>query len=186
MKWTTTKLMAAVAISVLYFLISIPAYSLTVISGIPGLSGLINSLIQAIVIVLVVFIFKTAGAATLVATLYGILSLPTPSLLGPGFFPKILIAFSAGLVVDIVYALTKRNEKVAAVSTAIAFPLAIGILALLVGIAAGIPGIEKTAKLIFSFLSVPYTIAFALLGLLALKIYKKLEKTNVIQRIQRG
>ena len=182
--WSTRKLIAAASLSALYVILSVPAFGLTLISGTPALSGVINTFIQSVVIVLVAFIMQTRGAIVLVATLYGILTLPFPSLGGPGFLPKVVIVFIAGLVTEVIYHLTRKNKKVSAVIMAIIFPLSTGVSLIYIGTIAGIPGMEKTAQLLFSPILIPYIIVFGLLGLLSLWIYGKLEKTAVVQRIQ--
>lgn len=186
MKWTTRKIIAAVSLGAITIILSLPGMSLNVIIG-TGFGGVINAFIGVMMLVVSILVFKTFGAATLVYLTYGVLGLPLPVLGTPGFLPKILIGLLIGLTADVVFLLSRRYERLAAFLAAGSSAVVGGLLVIGFSLAFALPGVEKLVKAFL--LPTPVVIMFilaGLFGLLGLFIYKKLENTAVVLRIQKG
>lgn len=187
--WTTTKLITVGSLGVLNLVISLFGGGITIVTGIPGMSGAINGFIGAIITVFAVFLIPSFGVVTIMYTIYSILALPLPLMGTPGFFPKILLGFTVGLIVDICLLLSRKNKWLVIISASFVSQYATGLGIYLLGVYFGLPGIEKLRK--FVFLPIPILILGGALlmggfGYLGFLLYKKLENTALVKRIQGG
>lgn len=184
--WTTTKLITAGGIGVFNLVISLFGSGITAVTGIPGMSGAINSFLGAIITVFAVFLIRSFGVVTVMYTIYSILALPLPLLGTPGFLPKVLLGFTVGLIVDICYLLVRKNKWLTIVTISFISQYSTGLGIYLLGSYFGLPGIEKLRK--FIFLPAPILIVGILLmggfGYIGFLLYKKLENTTLVKRIQ--
>ncbi len=184
-RWNTAKLMAAGSLGVLRFLLTLTSIPVSILTGIPGSGGAISFVFAAIILVLSVFIIQEFWAATISSLVFGVLAIPFPFLGPPGFVPKIILIGLVGVIVDILFFFFKKKEKVAAltiggISQGILPPILMGFLVLL-----GIPGSEK----IFESISIPLMVGGGLIGgsisgYFSYILYKKIENTTVVKRIQ--
>jgi len=179
--------MAIGALAALRIILSLPGIALAAITGVPFLKNLLDFPVQPILAVLVVFIIKRPFSATLWAGLFAIIGLPLPFLAPPGFFLKVPYAMLFGLTIDLVWFLTKRWEKVSSmiIGTTI---LGLGIpLAVLFWTILGVPELAAAAGKFLTFIFVPLMIIVGGgLGYVGWLIYKRIEKTAVVRRIQQG
>lgn len=183
--WTTTKLITIGSLAVLRLIFSLFSAPLANITGVTGAGGAISFIFSAITWVLVCFIVQEFWSATLLGLVYGFLSIGLPIFGPPGFAPKILLVGMMGLAVDAIYAFLKKNEKICAlaigaISQGILPPIVLSSLTLV-----RIPGSEA----IFMALPLPLMIIGGLFGgatagFIGYILYKKLENTAVVKRIQ--
>lgn len=182
MKWTTTQLIACGALGVLTLILTLPGVFVSVVLQIPGSSGLFAGVIGAAMAVLITFIFKKFGAATLVFSIYGILAIPTP--IGPpGFLPKVLAFLITGVILDVVYLFLKNETKTAAIvigSISLVMSSTIFVLLYLVFI----PQLASVYTSIFYILLPFATVMGSIGGMLGYLVYNKIKKTTTIIRIQ--
>lgn len=185
MKWSIKKLMVIGSLAVVYTIAVLGSSGITVATGIPGASGAINALVGAVMLALCCLLLKQFGSAAIMGFVYGILALPLPVLGMPGFIPKIAIATSAGIVADVIYGLFKKNEKIAAISLGAVTSVLIGFEVVGLGFLFSLPGIDKLAAIYISPIVIPITaILGGIGGFIGYVIYKKLEKTTVVRKIQ--
>ncbi|MFH2020761.1 MAG: hypothetical protein ABIJ34_05065 [archaeon] len=184
-KWTTTKLMAIGAIAVLEILIGLLGAGITITTGFVAAGGFINALTGAFMIVFTILVIQTFGAGTIKSLILGIIVLPLPLIVTPGFLPKVLIAFICGLVADITYYVLRKKQKLAVFFTGSLTQLCMALGIFYFGHLFKIPGMEFMSKLLFSPLALVYIVLTGLVGLFALKIYEKIKNTSVIKRIQK-
>lgn len=184
MKWTITKLIAIGALAVIALLVGLLGNVLVGITGIPGIGSLIMCFFAPVIFAFLCLLIKKFGAATLMGLLYGILALPLPSWGPPGFLPKIFAIGIMGLAIDFVFFLFRKNEKLAAIIIGIPTNV-VGILAM-VGtfLLFKIPSVEKSIKILLSPLLAVMIILGLLGGWVGYIIFKRLQNTMVIKRIQ--
>jgi len=184
--WTTTTFVAIGALAALYVILSLPGALLAGITGTHFLAAIGNILIIGIMYPLVALLFKRSGAVTLWALIVGFLFIPLPLGGPPGFLLKVIYMGCWGFIADVTYLPFKHNEKVAAI--------AIGIVQLGLGTPISIFlwtlfAMPELATQAAQFSGVTFIIISSILGVLlgyaGYFIYKKLEKTSIIQRIQR-
>lgn len=187
MKWTTTKLIALGGLAALRIILSLPGIALAAVTGVPFLKNLLDFPIQPILAVLVVFIIKRPFSATLWAGLFALIGLPLPFLAPPGLLLKIPYAILFGLVIDLVYFLTKRWERISAIVIG-ATVLGAGIpLAVFFWTILGAPELAQAAQKFLTVVFVPImTVVGGALGFIGYLIYKRVKNTAVVRRIQGG
>jgi hypothetical protein len=183
--WTTTKLIATGSLGVLRFILTLTSIPISISTGIPGSGGAVSFIFAAIILVLTVFIIQDFWAATISCLVFGVLAIPFPFLGPPGFLPKIILVGLVGVIVDVLFLFLKKREKIVAltiggVSQGILPPILMGFLVLL-----DIPGSEK----IFEAISIPLMVGGGLIGgsisgYFGYVLYKKVESTTVVKRIQ--
>lgn len=79
-------------------------------TGISATGSLLNMLFAVLISVIGIKIVDKFGAATIILTIEGILTVPT-LINGPTGIQKILMLFAVGLIVDIILSATKRSNK---------------------------------------------------------------------------
>ena len=179
-----TKLAALVSLSVIYLLFGLLGSGIQVLIGVPGAAGIIMGLMSAMCMVLSNLIMRRFGAATIMTCIYSILALPLPLLGTPGFFPKILVATGGGLIADVVFLIFRKSERLAAIFTGAIGQLAIALLFFGLGVLFNMPGIEAVIKILLMS-CVALTIMGAVGGVIGLYVYRKIENTALIRRIQK-
>jgi len=181
----TTKLITAGSIGVLYFILSLFGAGVQAVAGFVGAGGIINSFLTPIMAVICLFVIDQFGAATVMFTVIGILELPFPLTGTPGFLPKVFILTGAGIFVDIMYFFLKRDKKTASLIIGGVLTLYLAFTIVGAGRLFKLPGIEWTAKMLYSppvlLLAV---VVGALGGFLGYIIYEKIKNTAVVRRIQ--
>jgi hypothetical protein len=99
-------------LTVLMFIICfILGATLNLLTGIIVASGLINMIIQGIILSIGVLVVRKFWVATIMFGIYGVLCLPTSLLLGlPGLY-KVLVATAVGIAFDVVYYLFRYKAR---------------------------------------------------------------------------
>jgi len=87
-KWSIIKLITAGSLGILWTLLSLIGLPITYFTNIPGVQGALSFIFAGVFWVLACLIIKKFGAATLMAFIRGILSLPLNYFGPPGFFQK--------------------------------------------------------------------------------------------------
>lgn len=184
-KWTTKKLIAIASLGVIATIFTLPGGAIAAAVGITG-GGFATSIFFVIVLlVFTLLLINKFGAAFIGAIVYGITSLPTPIFGPPGFLPKIIIPISAGLIADCLYLLLKKNKKLAALFIGGGMTLFAQFLIITIGRLFSFPGIEKLATLCSMPLFIVAILIYGLIsGYVGYLIYKKLENTTIVKRIQ--
>lgn len=184
-KWNTTKLIAISGLVAIWIALSLVGASIQAATGIVGAAGITAMFLSPIIFVLCPLLVRKFGAATIMATIYGILALPLPVMGTPGFIPKIIIAISAGIVIDILYSFLKQRKKLFAVINGAATQLVIGYELAYFMILFKIPGTEIMTKvLLYPFAFLIPICGGAIGGYLGYLIYNKLKNTAIVKRIQ--
>lgn len=187
MAWTTTKFLAIGSLAAVNVLLSTSGATLTATSGIPGISGAINFIWGAVLTVFSIFLIKEFGTATILGTIYSLLSLPLPLQGLSGFLPKLLIGPLVGLVSDLIYQILKRRERLASVIIGFASQYLTGLSIFLMGLIFNLPGIEKLKNFVLSPLAVFSALLLAgTFGYFGYLLYKKFENSSIVIRIQKG
>lgn len=185
MKWTTTQLIAAGALGVLMTLISIPGSLIAVAVGIPGAGVILNGIVLPLFAVFSLLLIRNFGTAAIVGGIYGFLILPLPIGGPPGFLAKSFLWLIVGLILDTLWAFSPRKGKLAVLLTSGFGSLAAFVLFITMLLFFNVPGGEKFA----SFAKSPIVALVIILwgtagGFAGWLIYKKLENTSVVKRIQ--
>ena len=103
----------------------------------------------------------------------------------PGFLPKIPIMIVGGLFVDLLYLLLKRNKLIASLIIGGLRTLYVGVTVIEVGRFFNIPGIDLSSKFLYSPIGIASAFILGSLGgSLGYLIYKKIENTSVLKKIQ--
>ncbi len=185
MKWTATKLIAIGSLAAARLVFSLLGAAVVAITGIPGSGGVITVFVAGVMLVFTCLLIKKFGTATILTLIYSVLVMPLPLGGAPGFLPKILIITAASFIVDCIFLLFRKNKKFAALMAGGILSLVEGFAMILLGKIFFLPGIEKFAKLFLSPVIVLATfVAGALAGFIGYLIYKKLENTALVKRIQ--
>ena len=183
--WTTTKLMAIGALAALYVILSAPGAVLAGITGNSMSAAIVNIVVIGIMYPLVALIIKRPGAVTLWAVIIGFLFIPFPLAGPPGFLLKVVYMGFWGILADLTYLVFKNSDKLTAIAIGIiqigpGAPLAVLVFKLL--------GASQLADQVAAFSSFVFVLAGAILGAilgyLAYLLYKKVENSLVIKRIQ--
>lgn len=182
--WTTTQLIAAGALGVLTIILTLPGFLISYVSQIPGSSIPFSGLVASMMTVVILFLFKKFGAATIAMFIYGVLSLPLP--IGPpGFLPKVLIFIITGLLLDSLYLIFKKESKINAIILGGASMVFSG----LAWIAMYIIFLPQLANVYIPILYIVFPLGAtigAFGGLIGRFIYVKISQTAVVRRIQTG
>jgi len=98
--------------SLLMFLLSfLLGNTLTLFIPFQGVSGITNVFIHGIILTIAILVIRKFWTATIIWTIYGILSIPTNLMAGvPGFY-KVGVALICGIVIDIVVYIFKYKTK---------------------------------------------------------------------------
>jgi hypothetical protein len=181
-KFKTQELIVIALIAALVFVVDLIFVSLAP-EGSPQriITTIISLVITAILIVMLIKTCPKFGVLTLFSLIYGILELPTPLGVAPGFWPKIIINVLCGFLGDwFIYAFKYRNWSI--LVGAWIFGLFNQILFILAMILLGFPVSNYLSVLIL-----PIILAFLIfsgLGFwLGLKIYSKLKNKAFTQQI---
>jgi len=182
-KWNVTRLMAVGAFAVLYLIGGLFGSVIHVVTGIPGLEGLVAAFVAGTIYVFVSNLVPRFGATTLVGGIYGILALPLPLLGTPGFFPKVITGLAAGLTADVIAILLRKFKWLRAALMGLGTLLVLTTFYVGLGYILGMPGIEKTLKVL-----IPAGSIIVLLGmfggLAGQALFNKVEATAVVRRIR--
>ncbi|OGD83357.1 hypothetical protein A2165_00975 [Candidatus Curtissbacteria bacterium RBG_13_40_7] len=184
--WTTTKLIVAGGLAALRLVLSIGGGIIASATGFPATAGVINFLILGVFMVLTCRILPLFGSATLMSTIFAILAVPLPVGGGPaGFLPKILIGLTVGLSADLLNLYFRRKPILGALLIGGIPNMMIAFLIVYIGLLFGAQGIEETIKR-FSLLTFgPLAlVSGSIAGYIGQLIYKKVEMTSVVKRIQ--
>jgi len=186
-KWSTTKLLTAGSLAVIYLVLTLPGAAIQAATGIPQITGLTNVFVCGLMFALCCLIIRKFWAATIMGLIYGILALPFPLLVSPGFAPKIAIGAGIGLAADSLFYLLRKRNLLASIIISLGScwtlaALMIGFV-LLFGIFSSY--VQKITELFFNPLGLVFLNGFGILpGLAAYLIYKKLKNTTIVKRIQ--
>ena len=185
MKLTTRIVVVTAALGALRFVLSLAGATIPGVIGIPGMSGVINILWAGAFLALPPLITRSFWSSTLSATFYSLLALPLP-LSGPsGFFPKILIGITTGLLADVIYTLLKRQELGAALGIGAAGQTLLGFEIAWLGMLFRVPGIDKYAAIQFSLAGILSTILGGTIsGLLGWAVYRRMRDSDVVKRVR--
>lgn len=182
--WTTTKLIAIGSLAVLQIIGVLAGATLNTISGM-GIGGIINGFVFCITFVLCSLTIKKFGAAVLMGLLAGILAIPLPILLAPGFLPKVFILFAMGLTVDCLLLLPTSNKKFLTIMTGGLVNLVNLLVSVSLAIIFLIPGLANYLKLTWSLPALVGTFVQGLFsGWFSWLIYQKIKNAAVVKRIQ--
>ncbi len=186
MKFTTQKLVAIGALAAIQAVITLGGAGLNLIAG-HYIGGILNSLFYVAVPILGVLIIKKFGTATIMGLVFSVLVIPLPIFGPPGFLPKILEGVIGGLIIDLVFLISRTGfyRKITSILAGGFGLLANWLIGYFLLLTFNIPGTKETAKFFVS----PYCIAGALVygcvsGFIAYLIYKKLSNTSIVKRIQ--
>lgn len=186
-KFSLKELLAIGGLAALLTVIKLIGSSISTISGFLWLGGLVNGLIEPIVLVLSLFILNHFGSATVMYAIISLFELPLPLRGPPGWAIKIPILILGGLVFDLVYKFLKKNKKVASVAVGIIFQAYIGLTILGVGYLLKVPLLYNSALLFFSYVGVITVLVFGTFGgYFGYLVYQKIRNTAVVKRIQGG
>ncbi|MFH2020760.1 MAG: hypothetical protein ABIJ34_05060 [archaeon] len=186
--WKATTFVAISAMAALTTILSLPGAILAGLTGIAIFSGIGNVFMIGIMYPLIPLLFKRVGALTLWSVISGILAIPFPIMGPPGLFIKVIYSALWGILGDITYFVFKKSEKLSAIAIA-TIQLAPGVpIAVFFWSILGLPEIaaqySNFGNLSWFFI-VSGIIFGALLGYLSYLIYKKIEKTTIVRRIQK-
>jgi len=184
-KWNITKLITASSLSVVYLILALSGGAITAITGVPGAGGITNIFVSGLMFAICCLIIRKFWAATVMGIIFGILVLPLTLLGTLGFVPKIAIAGIAGIVADSLFFALRRMEKLAAIIISLVCSLLTGFLIFGFTLLFGIPGASKMGEMWLNPIGITISIVLAALpGYVAYLIYKKLENTTTLRRIQ--
>lgn len=156
--------------------------ALLIATGIPATGTLANMLVAVLIAVIGLKIVDKSGAAIVMLTVEGILSVPT-LINGPPGVHKILILFVVGLTAEIVLLLTKRTNK-GYIFLGLAAGIEIVVFIYLSLVFLGLPGEEKLRAILIP-LSLISGLMSGLGAYLGVKIYdKKLQHLGVVQNLK--
>ncbi len=180
--WTVTRLVAAGALGVLAIVLTLPGFAISNIVQLPGSSIPFAGLVASMLTVTGLFTFRRFGAAAISMSVYGVLAIPMP--IGPpGFLPKVFAFAATGLLLDILHVFLKRegrlNSAVLGAATMIFITLALVLTYVIL-----LPGLALAyTRVLYILIAVGAAIG-AVGGLAGLLLYRKLENTSVVKRIQ--
>lgn len=185
MKWTITKLTASGSLGALSLVLELPASAIAIVSGVPLMGGVVNIFIAPTLDSLTALIVPTFGSVTIERVVIGVLSLPFALGGPPGFAPKVVIMIFQGLIIDAIFAAMRQNRRLASIVASSVSSIYYSVAFILTAKVFAVPGIEQTSRIFLSPLVVVGTIvAGGVSGLMAFFIYKKIESTASIRRIQ--
>lgn len=156
--------------------------ALLIATGTPATGTIVNMLVIVLIAVIGLKIVDKFGAAIVMLTIEGTITVPTLTN-GPPGLHKILMLFIIGLIVDIILLLTKRSNRgyiFAGFITGIDVVVFIYLSLLLLGL----PGEEKLRAIVIP-LSIVSGIMSGLGAYIGLNIYdKKLKHLSIIQNLK--
>ena len=182
-QWNVTKLIAAGSLGVLMLVLNLLGVGIPAVTGIP-MSSVINGLVGPALVMISLFVIDQFGALTIVEFVYSIMALPFPLTGTPGFLPKVPIAIVGGLIGDALYVLLRGNKRIASIVIGGVNILYFTVAVTEVGRRLGIPGIERTAELLYSPLVIVAVLIGAIGGYLGWLVYSRIKDTAVVVRIQ--
>ncbi len=186
MEWNITKLIVTGGLAIVYLILALSGSALQAVIVIPGAAGIIMMFVGAMMFAFCCLLIRQFGCATIMGLIYSICALPLPVIGTPGFLPKILIGFSAGVAADLTYFLLKKNVKIAAIGIGAITQIIIPFMIIGFGWMLSIPGIEKLIKLFISPIMIPATIiGGGVGGYIGYLLFNKLKNTAVVRRIQK-
>jgi ABC-type thiamin/hydroxymethylpyrimidine transport system permease subunit len=183
-KFTTHELTSIGLFGLLMFILSfLFGSTLNIITGNPAASGFITEIIQGIILTIAILIIKKFGTATIIWTIYGILSMPTNMFGGfPGPY-KVILCLMLGILTDTVIYLFKYKKwslyLTGLINNIVGLPIILYLYLKL-----NIPGAEIFIKywpIIITF----FFIEFCLGIWIGLKILNKIKNKRVIKLIKR-
>ncbi len=183
--WTTTKLIATGSLGVLGTLIFIPFMVLSQVIQMPGLFILTAAFLIPSILIPGLFVINQFGAAAIGTTVLMILTLPTGFSGPPGFLPKVLLGPTVGIIIDFLYLILKKKEKLAAYVIAISAIFIQEIFYISMLLLFSIPGGKESLKLLISPIGIGFILFHGTLGgTLGYIILKKIRNTAIVKRIQ--
>lgn len=192
MNWTTTKLIAIGALSALIVVMQLPGSTIATVLGMPGVEGLIESFIFPIPFIVLLLVVRNFGRATLSGLITGFLMLPLTMYGPPGFLLKIPASVISGFIVDVSFYFLRRSEKLAAIVAGgivgnFAAAILIMVALLLFPVEGAFAGFEEFRSAIGVLsIAVVSGLLCAAGGFIGYLLYKRVENTAVVKRIQRG
>ena len=182
-KFKTKDLVICALFGAMIFVIGFALGSAIIaITGIPATGSLLNMLLAVLIGVVGIKVVGKFGAATLILTIEGILSVPT-IINGPPGIHKILMLFTLGLIIDIVLSATKRSNKGFILAGSMAGLLAVLFIFLSL-VFLGLPGADELQKILIPLLAVNAVLG-AIGAYLGLWLYdKKLKNKPFIKQMQ--
>ncbi len=184
--WTTTNLIAIGSLTVLEVVLEMMASVITATTGVMFASGVLTTILRPLFVVNALLITNKFGTAFIFMTISGILTLPITLSGPPGFLPKIPVLMSLGLILDLIYAVLKKNKLAAAILIGGVDSLYSAFVLIAVGRLLRVPGMDAALKLV----PLPVFIGVLLImgaigGLLGIFVYQKIKDTSVVKRMQR-
>ena len=185
--WNTTKLIVTGSFGVLRFLAYLIIISFGSILG--PLTIIFSIFIFAFTSILNWLIVRQFGTTTLQTFVEFMLELPLPVLtvVKPAEF---LIGLVRSFIIDILFVTLKKKDKLTAIICGGTYSLFIGILGYAAYLIIGLP--QDTAVPAFMLtlygaiiVNIILFVEGAIGGYLGYVVYKKLEKTNIVKRIQK-
>lgn len=182
--WTTTKLMAIGGLAALTVVLQLLGAGINALAGTVGAS-VINTILGSAMIAICLFVVDQFGAATIMYTVFGVLALPFSISGTPGFLPKVPIMIAGGIILDILYLVFQRNKQIASLVIGGLRTLYVGVAVIEVGRLFGMPGIEQSAKFLYSAIGIASAFVLgAIGGYLGYIIYQKIKSTSIVLRIK--
>lgn len=181
-KFTTKQFVFLALITALMFVVDMTLGSwIIAITGIPGTSALINTLLNLFILTISLLVLRKFGTATIIYGLYGLIALPTALAGGgPGFWPKVPLSIISGLLFEIPVILTgfkKRGFAVGLILLALGYLLYVPVYYLM-----GVPELQQIKKIL-----IPGIIAVIVLGAIGIwlgfLVYNKIKNKSLVKQI---
>ena len=183
--WSVTRLVASATLGVLLLVLSLGGATISAVTGIPISSGIVNVFVSGAMFAFCTVLIRQFGSATLMGTIYSILAIPLPLFGSPGFAPKVLVGIIVGLIADTISLILRSSPRISSLFVGAATQVSIVLIVAGLGVALGMPGIDKMLDMFFKPL--PLTgvlIAGGLAGILGFWVYSRIENRSVVIRIQ--
>lgn len=184
-KWTTTKMLAAGSLGVMLLVLTLVGTGINAVTGVTHYGGSLNSIMYSAVAIISLMLIKRFGSATITFAIFGILAIPLPILFTTGFLPKVLIAITGGLIADVIYFFLKKRPLLASLLIGGPILYFFSLMLFLIAPILDLPAKEVATKFIFSPIAIGGSLIIgALGGYLGLIVFRKVENTALVKRIQ--
>lgn len=183
--WNTTKLISAGSLGALLLVLHLGGATINLITGNVAIGGGLNSIITSVLIVITSLTLNLFGANTIVLGIYGVLSIPFNLIGPPGFILKVIIAILGGVIVDFFYIIFRKNLLVSVLMIGGIFQIYLGWTLVLANRFFNIPGFQLVVQNAIIPLIIGSLLVGAIGGYLGLIIYWKINKTSLMNRVQK-